>query len=235
MATKHKLRTWSIVAVVVLLFGVVGGPFVYIHYIEKKAPKTLDVSTATIPATNSSAANAAPVPVTGTWKAGAPGTLVGYRVNEDLFGQSTQAYGSTSSVTGTLTIAGTKVTTASFTADLTTVHSDQSQRDAQFQGRIMDTAQFPHATFTLTSPIDFGTVPAPGKAITANATGKLTLKGTTKTVTFPVKAVRKGALLEVSGQIPIVFADYNIDNPSFSGVTTQDHGILEFLLVMSKS
>ncbi len=57
----------------------------------------------------------------------------------------------------------------------------------------------------------------------------------TRTVTFPVKAVRKGALLEVSGQVPVTFADYQIANPSFSGVTTQDHGILEFLLVMKKA
>ena len=50
-----------------------------------------------------------------------------------------------------------------------------------------------------------------------------------------MKAVRKCALLEVSGQIPVTFADYQIPNPSFAGVTTKDHGILEFLLVMKKS
>ena len=42
--------------------------------------------------------------------------------------------------------------------------------------------------------------------------------------------------IEVSGDIPVVFADYNIQNPSFAGfVTTQDHGLLEFLLVFSKA
>jgi polyisoprenoid-binding protein YceI len=160
---------------------------------------------------------------------------VGYRVKEVLFGQNTEAYGRTSSASGTLTITGTSVDAASFTADLTSVHSDQSRRDGQFQGRIMNTTQFPTATFVLTSPIDFGTVPAPGTAVTHTATGKLTVHGVTRTVTFPVKAVRKGALLEVSGQVPVTFADYQIANPSYSGVTTQDHGILEFLLVMKKA
>jgi polyisoprenoid-binding protein YceI len=32
-----------------------------------------------------------------------------------------------------------------------TIHSDKSERDAQFDGRIMDVAQYPTGTFTLTS------------------------------------------------------------------------------------
>ena len=39
-----------------------------------------------------------------------------------------------------------------------------------------------------------------------------------------------------AGDIPVLFSDYNIQNPSFAGfVTTQDHGLLEFLLVFSKA
>ena len=60
---------------------------------------------------------------------------MGYRVKEVLFGQSTTAYGRTSAVTGSLTVSGAKATAATFSADLTTVASDQSRRDAQFQGR----------------------------------------------------------------------------------------------------
>jgi hypothetical protein len=34
----------------------------------------------------------------------------------------------------------------------------------------------------------------------------------------------------------VLFSDYGIANSSFAGfVTTQDHGLLEFLLVFSKS
>jgi hypothetical protein len=36
--------------------------------------------------------------------------------------------------------------------------------------------------------------------------------------------------------VPVLFSDYNIQNPSFAGfVTTQDHGLLEFLLVFNKA
>ena len=36
--------------------------------------------------------------------------------------------------------------------------------------------------------------------------------------------------IRVLGRLPIVFADWNIGNPSFGPVTTEDHGVLEFLL-----
>lgn len=41
---------------------------------------------------------------------------------------------------------------------------------------------------------------------------------------------------EVAGHIAVLFADYDIVNPSFAGfVTTQDNGLLEFLLVFTKT
>ena len=39
----------------------------------------------------------------------------------------------------------------------------------------------------------------------------------------------------MNGSIPITFADYGIPNPTKAGITTEDHGELEFLLVFSKS
>jgi polyisoprenoid-binding protein YceI len=231
------------VAVIVIL--VVGGPFVYIHFIEGKAPPPLSLSTETTPTTAGSAtgaaqtgstttAGAADAPastrvVAGTWKI-STGSLAGYRIKETLFGQSNTAVGRTSSITGSITIGGTKVGTGQFTVDMTKVKSDQSERDDQFQGRIMDTASFPTSTFVLTQPIQLGTIPAVGTTITETATGRLTLHGTTKTVTFPVQARLNASTVSVSGSIPIVFADYGIDNPSGGPATTSNNGILEFLL-----
>ena len=49
-------------------------------------------------------------------------------------------------------------------------------------------------------------------------------------------AERTGAQIKVAGQIPVLFSDYNIQNPSLGGfVTTADHGLLEFLLVFNKA
>jgi len=115
------------------------------------------------------------------------------------------------------------------------VKSDESRRDSQFQRGIMDTAQFPEATFKLTKPIDLGSLPADKTEVEYTAAGDLTLHGVTKSVTAPITARRNGTNIEVSGTIPVKFADYQIDNPSTAGITTQDNGVVEFLLVFSKS
>jgi len=157
-------------------------------------------------------------------------------VQETLFGQSNTAVGRTSSLTGSLSVSGDTVSAGTFTADLTTVSSDKSQRDHQFQGRIMDTSTYPTAKFVLTQPIALGSVPANGVAVTKQATGDLTLHGTTKSVTFSVSIKKTGSTVAASGSIPVLFADYNIANPSFAGVvTTADNGALEFLLNFTRS
>jgi polyisoprenoid-binding protein YceI len=105
----------------------------------------------------------------------------------------------------------------------------------------MDVSQYPTGTFTLTSPIDLAPLPAAGVIKSYTATGKLTLHGATRTVTFTLTAERStakdgGAQIEVVGHIPVLFSDYNVQNPSVGGfVTTQDHGLLEFLLVFTKA
>jgi polyisoprenoid-binding protein YceI len=234
---RHWLR-WLLAAVGVLVVLGAAGPFIYIH-VFNSAPAALSLSPATArsssPGSTAAASTAASGPVAGSWTVG-PGSIVGYRVNEVLLGQSATAVGRTTSVTGHLAIQGMTVTTASFSVPMATVHSDKSQRDAQFDGRIMNVSQYPTGIFTLTSPIDLAPLPAGGVIRQYTAHGNLKLHGTTRAVTFTLTAERKGAQIEVAGQIPVLFADYNIQNPSFAGfVTTQDHGLLEFLLVLDKT
>jgi polyisoprenoid-binding protein YceI len=231
---RHWKR-WAVLAVAAVAVLVVGGPFVYIHFIEGKAPAPLSLATSS-PTTTAAGATTTPsvstngpVVVDGTWKV-TTGSQAGYRIKETLFGQSNTAVGRTNALTGSITINGTTVNAGSFTADLTTVTSDQSQRDNQFQGRIMDTASFPTATFTMAQPIQFTNLPADGVQVTQNSTGNLVLKGTSRPVTFSVTARRSGATIQVSGSIPVTFANWNISNPSGGPATTDDHGTLEFLL-----
>jgi polyisoprenoid-binding protein YceI len=236
----HSRLTWIVGGIlgglVVLALLVVGGTYVYIHFIEGPAPKPLALpkTTTTVPTRSSATPTTTPSP-TGTWQA-TKKSVVGYRVNEVLAGQNNVAVGRTNSVTGSMTVGGSSVTAAAFTAQMADVHSDQSQRDGQFDGRIMDVARYPTATFTLTSPISLAATPATGVTVHATATGQLMLHGQTRTVTFPVSARYSGTSIDVNGSIPITFADYGIDNPSFgSFVTTDNHGILEFLLVTERS
>jgi polyisoprenoid-binding protein YceI len=225
------MKRWIIGIVVVALLVVVGGPFVYFHFIQADPPPppTVDSLTPSTATNGTAAKSGTSAPLAGVWKIGS-GSVVQYRVQETVFGQSGTAVGKTSSVTGSMTVAGTKVTAATFTVDMTSVASDQSQRDGQFQGRIMDTSQFPTATFTLTSPINLAPVPADNAKATYSSQGKLTLHGTTKDVTFSLTTKRVGDIIGVQGDEPITFADYNIDNPSGGPASVGDSGTLAFLL-----
>ncbi len=229
---RHWLR-WLIGGIVVLAALAVAGPFLYIHFFNGSTPAALTLSPSGSSASAGSSASSSAM--AGSWTVGS-GSVVGYRVNEVLLGQNATAVGRSSSVTGHLTIAGSTATAASFSVPMDTIHSDKSQRDGQFDGRIMDVAQYPTATFTLTSPVDLAPLPAAGSVKTYTAHGKLTLHGTTRAVTVTLTAERTASGIKVAGQIPVLFSDYNIQNPSFAGfVTTQDHGLLEFLLVFTRS
>lgn len=239
---------WLAGGVVVLAVLIVGGTYLYIHVIEGPAPAPLGLpssagasSSGTARSTGSAAAGSTATTsgsagqVSGSWKVGS-GSLVGYRVQEVLFGQNNTAVGRSSGVTGAMTIQGTTVTSGRFTVQMATIVSDQSQRDVQFRGRIMDTSSYPTGTLRLTKPIDLAQLPAVGQVRTYPAAGDLTLHGHSRAVAFTVTAERTHSVIEVSGSIPIVFADWDIPNPSFGSViTTQNHGILEFLLRFSRA
>jgi polyisoprenoid-binding protein YceI len=254
-----------IIAVVALVALGVGAIYAYILWIRDDAPPALttdDLDDALegstpaaaaptdpteAPAVTTPAATADPTATTaapatptdsgdpsGTWTI-SPDSTLGYRVQEVLFGVDTEGAGRTNQVTGSLVIEGSTATAADFTVDMASITSDDNRRDGQFNGRIMSTDEFPTSTFVLTQPIDFGAVPAEGETITATATGDLTLRGVTNTVTFDVEARLEGGRIGVLGNIPVAFSDYGIPDPSNQAATVKDNGLLEFVLVFDKA
>ena len=164
-------------------------------------------------------------------------SFVGYRVQEQLasIGGNT-AVGRTPAVSGSLTIAGTKVTATTIQADLTGLQSDDNRRDGQLSHQGLETSTFPTATFTLTSPIDLGSVPADGTEVSVTATGTLALHGQTKDVKIPLKAKVSGNTIVVTGSLEIAFADYGITKPnSFAVLSIADTGTLELQLFFTKA
>jgi polyisoprenoid-binding protein YceI len=233
-SVMRNKKTWFIGIPVLLVLIFVGGPFVYINFIKDDAPDRLELSTSTTkPNGNTSSTAPSAASVDGEYSVKA-GSTVGYRVTEVLFGQTSEAAGRTTDVTGSLTMSGTTANGADFTVDLTTVKSDQNNRDNQFQGRIMNTAEFPNATFELTEPIDLTSVPAEATPITAKATGDLTLRGVTKSVTFDISAQRLGDTIEVNGAIPITWDEWQIPAPSGGPAQVEDSGEIEFLITFEK-
>ena len=250
-------RHWKkiVIGIVVLVALVLGGSFLYAKVINQADDEfnnddvldrlngtttvvvdstTGDTATSPTEPAESTTTAAAADGVDGTWTIG-PESEVGYRVDETINGFATTANGRTNAITGTFVIAGTSVDSGDFTVDMTTFKSDESRRDGQFNGRIMSVDQFPTSTFVLTQPIDFGEIPADGVTITASATGDLTLRGVTKPVTFDVQATFANGRIGVLGQIPVVFADFGIPNPSIATISTEDNGLLEFVLIFDRA
>jgi polyisoprenoid-binding protein YceI len=234
-----KLK-WLGVALVAVVVLVVGGTWVYINVIREDAPPPLALTDSDATTTTASDDTGATSPdedasVDGAWVTTAE-SVAGYRVDEILFGQSVEAVGRTNSVDGELVIGGTTVSEASFEIDMTTVESDESRRDGQFSGPIMDVATFPTATFVLTEPIELPVDPiVDGTVVEVEATGDLTLRGTTQSVTIPLEGRLAGDRIEVVGSLQIVFAEWSIPNPSRPGIDTEDQGLLELLLVFERA
>lgn len=170
----------------------------------------------------------------GIWKPTGE-SRVGYRAGEILFGQKAVAVGQTNAVTGSLTIVGTSVTEVTLEADLTKLKSDESRRDAQVQGRILETAKFPTATLKLLKPISFGKAPAEGATVSQRGSVEMMLHGVTKTVGIDISARLKAGNIEVSGSVPLTWADWGISDPGFAGqISVDPSGAMEFLVVFAK-
>ena len=139
-------------------------------------------------------------------------------------------------MTGSFDIAGTTVEKGSFSVALANVSSGQSLRDNQFQGRIMDVATYPDRGVRVDGAHRARHAsPQPAREITASATGDLTIKATTKSVTFDVNATRtENGQIAVQGSIPITWDEWGIGAPSGGPAQVEDSGEIEFLLVFER-
>ena len=218
--------------ILVLLIAAVAGPWVYINVIKDDPPPRLTLDTVPAESTTSTAV-ADGQGIDGEWSV-ATGSIVGYRVKEILLGQDSEGVGRSNAVTGSLVLSDNQVDSAEFAVEISAIRSDSSRRDSQFTGRIMDAATFPTATFKLSAPIALTSEISVGTPIQVQATGDLTLRGVTKSVTFPIDAQYDSSTIQVAGSIAVVFADWGIPNPSNAVVTAQDHGLLEFLLTFTR-
>lgn len=160
----------------------------------------------------------------------------GFRVNEVLqqIGE-TEAIGRTPNVAGSLTLSGTTLQAATIEVDLTTIKSDRDRRDPAIQ-RALETSSFPTARFELTQPVDLGGVPSDGQTVTVDATGTLTIHGTSQEVTVALQAQLVNGTIVVVGSTPVNFTDYGVRMPTAPiVVSVEDSGSIEFQLFFAKS
>src|SRR6476661_3455282 len=160
-------------------------------------------------------------------------SFAGYRVKEELAGTGANtAVGRTQNVSGSLTIDGATITAMQVSVDMTTLQSDDSRRDERLRTDGLQTDQFPTATFTLTKPIEVGSVPKDGQTIQAVAVGNLTLHGVTRSVEVSIQAQRNGNEIEAIGSVDVVLTDYAIEAPTgFLVLSIANTGTIELHLL----
>lgn len=142
------------------------------------------------------------------------------RVREQLVGVSlpSDAVLTATGATGTfaLNADGTFTSDSKITFDLTTLTSDQRDRDNFVKMDTLNTRQFPKAEFAPTK-VSGLTLPLPASGtFTFTLTGNMTIHGTTKEVTFDVTAKRDGANLTATATANPTwkFADFGLRQPS---------------------
>jgi polyisoprenoid-binding protein YceI len=216
---------------------VVGGALIlYFAVFSSSSPKKLSLSTPN-PATPIAAAK-----IPGQWTVVPASSTVGYRVREKLFAlpAPSDAVGRTSAVTGGITLQDSGghllAKDANFSADVTTLKSDQSRRDNYIKNQGLESNQFPKATFASTADI---TIPDPaqqGQPAQATVVGNLNIHGVSHSVTIPLKIQLSGSQIQVVGSIAFPFSEFNMTPPSIGGfVSVTDNATLEFSLILSHS
>lgn len=227
------VKKWWIIggAVVVVLLGVLAGPWIYGQFIAEDDAPAASVST--------EGAQAATGSVDGEWAVGpgegANATAAGYTVSEILNGARVTVVGTTDQVNGNVSIAGQKLTAAEIVVQVAGIATDNARRDGQFRGNVMDADTFPNAKFTLTAPVDLAALPTDGTAATVKADGTLTLKDQTRPVTVDVKVLHSGDTLIASGAVPVTWSDYGITPPSLGFVTVDGNGTVDFLVSLARA
>jgi polyisoprenoid-binding protein YceI len=214
-------RAWILTAVpVLLLLALVLGPLVYAA-LEEDAPPAPTVQAqpegAQLPAEDPD----------GSWTVG-DGSTAGYRVDEVLNGADVTVAGTTDRVTGSVDVEGGALAAAEVTVDVASIATDIGARDAYFRGSIMDVDTYPTATFTVRERTDLPELS--GEPVTVPVAGELTLVGETRPVQVELDVVRTPGGVDVSGSIPVTFADFGIEPPNLGFVRVEDRGSVEFLL-----
>jgi polyisoprenoid-binding protein YceI len=214
-----------------VLLGAVALGIVYFVIFPSSAPARLALA-----ATRSPSASAIAAASAGTWTV-TSGSEAGYRVRETLafVGAPSDAVGRTSSVHGTVTIAGSgsnlSVSAVSLRVDVNTLSSDRAMRDQRIHSMGLQSDRYPTATFVLSNPITLPADAGNGQAFTVSAVGQLTIHCVTQTVTIPIQARLNGSQIQLAGSITFPFSDFGMTPPSIGGfVSVQDNATMEFAI-----
>ena len=167
----------------------------------------------------------------------ASGSFAGFRVDEELTVGDVTAVGRTGGVTGSLTIEDGTLVAAEITVDMTTIVSNDRRRENAIRGAVRASV-YPTATFVLTEPVQLDVEALEsGSTLEVDAVGDLTVNGTTNQVFFHLHpTIVEPGLGLVIGHTEIFWSDFGVTPPRAPiVVSVEDHGIVEFQLLVRRS
>lgn len=212
MISRHLSRLAVPLATASLLLAACGGAAAPSSTVAPTA-----VAATAAPAASATAATTAAT--TGMWTVSTASKATA-RVREQLVGVNlpSDAVLVATGATGTFVLKddGTFASDAKISFDLTTLASDNRQRDDFVKSDTLQTRQFPKAEFVPTKTTGL-TLPMPASGeFTFKLTGQMTIKGKTKEVTFDVQAKRAGNELTATATAATAwkFSDFGMTAPS---------------------
>lgn len=210
-----------------LLGAAAATPWAYKTYVEGPPEPALTLPTGSVPAG---------VDVDGSWTV-QPGSLAGYRVQQQLLWLTVDVNGRTDAVTGGAEIRESRLLSAEFIVDVAAMDSGRPGRDERFRStEVLDAAAFPTATVSMNVPVDLAPVPDDGSPVQLEVPVQLTLKGVTRGASAQIDIQRNGDRVDVAGTIPVRFFDFNVDppKPPASLLEVQPVATIEFLVHLAK-
>jgi polyisoprenoid-binding protein YceI len=158
-----------------------------------------------------------------------------YVVEEKLRGGIiTKAVGTTSTISGEICLTPdgvSKEAQSKFVVDLSTLRSDESQRDHDIKQNILVTSSYPNAEFVIESTEGFPATYVENSQVVLTVQGTLTIRGVAKPVSWTVLARQSGNTLTATADTDISFTEFDMTPPSLPFATVEDAIHLQVVLV----
>ena len=110
----------------------------------------------------------------------------------------------------------------SFQVQSATLDTGNQSRDKKMRETHLESARFPSIAFHSTRLEAIAPTLREGETQEIKVAGTLSLHGVDRPIEFPVRAVRKGAELQVTGQTTLKMSDYAIPLPGFLFLKVKD-------------
>lgn len=255
---RRLLGSWwfrgSAAALVLIIAGGIAGWWFFIREDAELAtsapdPRSFSSETPDPAATETGApgsATAAATPATplpaGTTKytVDSENSFASYFAGETLasIGLPSTAQGTTEPVTGAFYLTATGLDSnqkSSFAVDLRNFKSSESRRDQRVQ-QALETARFPTATFVATRIDGFPAAFSETDDAVMTMTGRFTLHGVEKEVTWEVRAKKAGGVITGLATLKdIRYDDYKIARPNIGGFVSVEETVTLQVTIVARS